>query len=286
MIYKYLILAIALIISSSKLSAQNGVSARLISLETTSENIIAPQFPGGENELYKFLNSNIRYPYLLLKIEMEGDLDIKFSIDKDGTVQNAEITRGFDPVADDEAIRVVRTMTKWTPATDSGQPVNMEQKLTISFKADEGLKNRAKEQREKEKNDNFYIGSPISKSPGLATNNTDEPHPETSIQSDTLLNKSPQFPGGKDALDAYLKSNLKYPKRAIQMGIEGRVVYNILISAEGEISRIMLFKGIFRDCNEEAFYLIKKMPKWIPGLKDGKPTSMEVMLPIPFVLPK
>jgi TonB family protein len=286
MIHKYLIFTIALVISLSALSAQNGVSAKLVPVETGSENIIAPQFPGGEAGLYKFLESNIRYPYLLIKIEMEGGLDIKFAIDKDGTVQEVGITRGFDPVADDEVIRVVKAMPKWIPATDSGRPVKMGQKLTVSFKADEGLKKRAKEQREKEANDNFYVGSLITNETDLPVNNSGEVVSGTIVQSDTLLNKSPQFPGGKDALEAYLKSSLKYPKRAIQMGIEGRVIYNILISEQGEISRIVLFKGIFRDCNEEAFYLIKKMPKWIPGLKDGKPIPMEVMLPIPFVLPK
>lgn len=286
MIHKYLIFTITLMISISSLSAQNGVSAKLIPVEVESADIIAPQFPGGEAGLYKFIESNTRYPYLLLKIDMEGDLDIKFNIGKNGVVQDVEITRGFDPVADDEVIRMVKTMPRWIPATDSGQPVKMEQKLTISFKADEDLKKRAKEQREKEPNDNFYIGSLIINETDLSGIDSGEVAPDVISQSDTLLNRSPQFPGGKDALEAYLKSNLKYPKRAIQMGIEGRVIFNILISEQGEISRIALFKGIFRDCNEEAFYLIKKMPKWVPGLKDGKPAPMEVMLPIPFVLPK
>lgn len=286
MIHKYLIFTITLMISISSLSAQNGVSAKLIPVEVESADIIAPQFPGGEAGLYKFIESNTRYPYLLLKIDMEGDLDIKFNIDKNGVVQDVEITRGFDPVADDEVIRMVKAMPRWIPATDSGQPVKMEQKLTISFKADEDLKKRAKEQREKEPNDNFYIGSLIINETDISGIDSGEVAPDVISQSDTLLNRSPQFPGGKDALEAYLKSNLKYPKRAIQMGIEGRVIFNILISEQGEISRIALFKGIFRDCNEEAFYLIKKMPKWVPGLKDGKPAPMEVMLPIPFVLPK
>lgn len=286
MIHKYLIFTITLMINISSLSAQNGVSAKLIPVEVESADIIAPQFPGGEAGLYKFIESNTRYPYLLLKIDMEGDLDIKFNIDKNGVVQDVEITRGFDPVADDEVIRMVKAMPRWIPATDSGQPVKMEQKLTISFKADEDLKKRAKEQREKEPNDNFYIGSLIINETDLSGIDSGEVAPDVISQSDTLLNRSPQFPGGKDALEAYLKSNLKYPKRAIQMGIEGRVIFNILISEQGEISRIALFKGIFRDCNEEAFYLIKKMPKWVPGLKDGKPAPMEVMLPIPFVLPK
>lgn len=286
MIHKYLIFTITLMISISSLSAQNGVSAKLIPVEVESADIIAPQFPGGEAGLYKFIESNTRYPYLLLKIDMEGDLDIKFNVDKNGVVQDVEITRGFDPVADDEVIRMVKTMPRWIPATHSGQPVKMDQKLTISFKADDDLKKRAKEQREKEPNDNFYIGSLIINETDLSGIDSGEVAPDVISQSDTLLNQLPQFPGGKDALEAYLKSNLKYPKRAIQMGIEGRVIFNILISEQGEISRIALFKGIFRDCNEEAFYLIKKMPKWIPGLKDGKPAPMEVMLPIPFVLPK
>jgi TonB family protein len=278
-------------ISLSGLIAQNGVTAKLVPVNTDSNNVTGPRFPGGENELYGFLENNIRYPYILVKIGMEGDLDLRFTVDKEGAVRNVEITRGFDPAADEEAIRVVRAMPEWIPAKENGEPIDMERKLTISFKPDEDLIRRAKEQREKETGDNFYIGYSAIEEIDLPADSLNSSlnniyRENADAQTDTLLNRAPRFPGGQDALDAYLKTNIRYPKRAIQMGIEGRVIYNILVSAKGEITRIALFKGIFRDCNEEAFYLVKKMPKWIPGLKDGKPAAMEVMLPIPFVLPK
>lgn len=108
----------------------------------------------------------------------------------------------------------------------------------------------------------------------------------SNMQSDTLRNRLPEFPGGQKALSEYLKTNLKYPKRAIQMNLEGRVVFNLSVSSDGEITKIELFKGLYSECNEEAFFLIKRMPRWIPGLKNGKPAAMQVMLPIAFVLPR
>ncbi|WP_051697685.1 energy transducer TonB [Prevotella sp. 10(H)] len=284
---KAIILTIVILITCLiNTTAQNGITAKLLPSPVAETNTVAPQFPGGDNELYKFLASNIRYPYILIKIQMEGDLDVRFTIDKVGKAKNIEITRGFDPMADEEVIRVLQMMPAWTPATQNGQPVDTEQKLSVNFNIDEELLKRAEEMRAEQKNDDFFVGSSSNKPEDNKISNQLASSDNITQQTDTLLNKTPQYPGGKEAMEAYLKANLKYPKRAIQMGIEGRVLYNVLISADGEILRIALFKGIYRDCNEEAFYLIKKMPKWIPGMRDGKPTAMEVMIPVPFVLPR
>ena len=261
---KYLFLATILFSNILQLAAQSGISANL--------NGQASRFPGGEEALYKYLSDNISYPLLLIKIEMEGEVDVKFTINEKGNTQNIEIVRGFDPLADDEVIRVLKTMPKWAEGE------NAEQELKITFTLNDHLRDLLNKPQEEKK--------PQKKEEKLEVKEITPPSKNDDIaaKTDTLLNKDPQFPGGREAMEAYFKKNMKYPKRAKELGIEGRVLFNITVSPEGEITEIRIFKGIFPECNEEAYYLIKKMPKWIPGLKDGKPASLRVMVPVPFEL--
>ena len=273
-------LLIFLILSTcyTTISATKPISSKLV-YSTASDNIKHPEFPGGESALYKYLSEQIKYPPILIKIEMEGSVDLQLTIDKDGKLKQAEITQGFDPDADDEVLRVINSMPEWTPASQNGDNVDYTMSLTVTFNLTEELK------------ESYNNNTPVAKQEGKENKvETSEPTKEDSTNesktSHDPLNTDPQFPGGQNGLDTYLKANLKYPKRAIEYGIEGRVIFDIEVTEEGKIENIRLYKGIFQDCNEEAFYLIKKMPDWKPALKDGKPIKKRVILPIPFELPK
>lgn len=281
MIRKISFSIILLFCSANLLVAQKPITAKLSSNDATlSNNTIPPQFPGGTNTFYEYLSNNIKYPDILIKIKLEGDLEVKFTIGKEGVTKDIEIARGFDPDADDEVLRVLRSMPKWTPATTNGNPVDYTQLLTVTFTITDELIEQSKNKTE-EKQDTLQEqnnkSQPIIEEKEIL---------EESIAKSDSLNKAPQFIGGQEALNAYFKKNLKYPKRAIEYGIEGRVVYNVEITSDGKIGRVGLVKSLFYECDEEAFYLIKKMPDWMPGLKDGKPATMVVMVPIPFDLPR
>jgi TonB family protein len=283
MIYKIISITF-LLFSASLVYAQKPITVKLISETSPPPNDAAPpKYGSGENELYKYLETNIKYPPILVKIKMEGSLDLKFKVTEDGSIKDIEITRGFDPDADDEVIRVLNAMPKWTPASVKGNPVDFVQEMTVTFTLTDDLTGQAgqqpKEKAQAAEKDSLPTVIPAETLPQT------EKEPVAPVIDDPL-NTDPRFPGGKKALEAYLKTNMKYPKRAMEHRIEGRVIFNIEVSAEGEITKIRLFKGVFPDCDEEAFYLIKKMPKWIPGLKDGKPAAKQIMLPVPFKLPK
>lgn len=281
---KIFVLFILLFGGLSVVSSQNGITVKLLKPEASAGNgVAAPQFEGGEERLYKYLTDNVRYPALLIRIEMEGDVNVKFTVKEDGTVDDIEILSGFDPLADDQIVAAIKKMPRWIPGTiDSGKEVvALPVEMTISFTLNDELRGRLAEIEKEEE---------IRKSTETQKGNVsviDQVLADSipNAKSDTLQNRLAEFPGGQKALEEYLKTNLKYPKRAIQMNIEGRVVFNLSVSSDGEITKIELFKGLYSECNEEAFYLIKRMPRWTPGLKDGKPAAMQVMLPIAFVLP-
>jgi TonB family protein len=279
--YKSIILIIILFGFATPFFAQEPITAKLAANDPVLlKDTVPPLFPGGETALYQYLSETIKYPPILIKIKMEGSLSLSFQVNKAGDVKNVNILRGFDPDADDEVLRVMRSMPKWTPASVKSTPVDLNRQITITFTITDALieeSNRPKESVSV-RDDSLTVTIPRD----TLVQVVEESKVETVVDS---LNTDPQFPGGKEALAAYLKAKMKYPKRAIEYQIEGRVLFNIEVSPEGEITKIWLVRGLFLDCNEEAFYLIKKMPKWIPGLKNGVPVAKQVILPIPFILP-
>lgn len=105
------------------------------------------------------------------------------------------------------------------------------------------------------------------------------------IPKDTLLNREPKFPGGEEAMNAFIKTKLKYPKKALKVRAEGRVILRVTIADTGEISNIGIIRGVYHVCDEEAIFVVRSMPRWTPGLKNGKPVAMQVIVPVPFEVP-
>ena len=94
----------------------------------------------------------------------------------------------------------------------------------------------------------------------------------------------PEFPGGEDAMIAYLKSHMNYPKLAESIGIEGTVFVQFVVNTRGKISRIEVLRGIGGGCDKEAGRVIKSMPAWKPGTQDGHKVNVSFVLPVKFEL--
>ncbi len=92
-----------------------------------------PVFPGGETALYRFLAEALHYPEEAKELGIEGRVFVNFLIEKDGTVSNVNILRGIGCGCDEEAIRVIKSMPKWTPGKQRGIPVRVSYNLPIKF---------------------------------------------------------------------------------------------------------------------------------------------------------
>ena len=95
---------------------------------------VDPEFPGGEEALYKYLAENIKYPVMAKNNKIEGRVYITFVIEKDGTVSDAKVLRSVNEELDAEALRVINAMPKWKPGTQRGVPVRVQYNIPISFK--------------------------------------------------------------------------------------------------------------------------------------------------------
>ena len=93
-----------------------------------------PEFPGGEAALMKYINDNIRYPVMAIENGVQGRVTVQFVVTKDGSVGNVTVLRGVDRNLDEEAIRVCKTLPKFIPGKQNGQPVNVWFTLPVTFR--------------------------------------------------------------------------------------------------------------------------------------------------------
>ena len=93
-----------------------------------------PEFPGGEKALYEYIKNNIRYPEVARTSGITGTVYVQFVVEKDGSISDVKVLRGIGGGCDEEAVRVVKSMPKWKPGKQRGQPVRVYYTLPIDFK--------------------------------------------------------------------------------------------------------------------------------------------------------
>ena len=93
-----------------------------------------PQFPGGDDALRKYLSSHINYPPMAAENNVQGKVILQFVVEKDGKVGEVKLARSVDKDLDKEAIRVVKSLPKFTPGRQNGQAVRVWYTLPVTFK--------------------------------------------------------------------------------------------------------------------------------------------------------
>lgn len=92
----------------------------------------------------------------------------------------------------------------------------------------------------------------------------------------------PQFPGGHVALLEYLSKNIKFPKSKENEDVKVRVVTTFTVEKDGSITDAKIVRSQGEAFDNEALRVINGMPKWIPGMQNGKAVSVKYTLPITF----
>ncbi len=147
--FKYLlafpIIALMLIGNAQNTFSQQKEKVEIASLTenpTTSEDQLTPfvmveqmpQFPGGESAMMQYIGTNLKYPESAAKENIEGRVVLRFVVTKTGDITDVSVLRGLDSRCDEEAMRVVRAMPKWTPGKQGGKDVDVYYTLPILYK--------------------------------------------------------------------------------------------------------------------------------------------------------
>ena len=103
----------------------------------TSEVVIEayPEYPGGKQALATYLSQNVKYPKTAKKDKVSGDVLVNFIVTTQGTIDSVRVAQSVREDVDAEAVRVIRNMPPWKPATQNGKPVNTRLSLPIRFQA-------------------------------------------------------------------------------------------------------------------------------------------------------
>ena len=218
---------------------------------TDVEYITQPEFPGGMRALYDYMKNELRYPKKCRKAKIEGRSLVKYIVEKDGRITDVEILASSgNKQLDKEAVRVIKKMPRWIPATQDNAPVRSVFALPVIFNLDE-------------------YATPVDN------------------DKDVLLvaEHLPEYPGGVPALLAYLKNEIHYPKKCWKAGIEGISIVTFVVRNNGKIKDVRIQHSSGNKLlDKEAIRVIKKMPKWEPGMHEGKNVNVMFTLPIKFRL--
>jgi TonB family protein len=146
-------------------------------------------------------------------------------------------------------------------------------------------------------NEYFYVSDrrkqndAKSYSPDVIWNAIEEPPPPPISDVDglsihTYLYTPAEYPGGITALKQYLIETIVYPESARTAGIQGTVIVKFIVNVDGNISNVVVKKGIpnCTECEKEALRVVNTMPKWVPGKNNGKVVDSFFSLPVRFIL--
>jgi len=178
------------------------------------------------------------------EIKQGNIVTVRFTVGVDGLVTDAEVLDSASPSLDAEALRVVESLPLMKPAKKNGVPVPVEFQHFVSFKK--------------------YL------------------QPENVLATTGCW--LPQFKGGDAAMEEFFEENMVYPPDVYRKKREGRVVLRFTVSPEGEIIKPQVMRRFTKECDQEAYRLVRMMPDWLPAVKKGKYVKSFYSIPVVFKL--
>ena len=271
-----------------------------------------PQFLGGEAALMKYLQSHINYPPMAAELGMRGRVIVRFVVNETGKVGEVEVIRSVFKDLDREAVRVCKSLPKFTPGRHNGQAVSVWYTLPVSFSLN-GVPNPTAADvvainGQAYSFDELYakqhpnsVGSVglleilvsgyqnVTKYGVLRKRTRDIPVHDAAKRKVEIVYSSvdqmPQFPGGEEALIKHIESHIQYPPKALLNNVQGCVLVKFVVEETGKISRVKVVLSVDEDLDKEAVRLVKTLP-FIPGRKNGKPVSVWDTVQVIFKLPQ
>ncbi len=112
----------------------------------------------------------------------------------------------------------------------------------------------------------------------------DEKPKEEETKVFDVVEQMPDFPGGQGALLKWINDNIRYPSIAEENNIQGRVICQFVVERDGSITDVQVMKSVDPSLDKEAIRVLKKMPRWNPGMQNGSPVRVKFTLPVTFRL--
>lgn len=219
---------------------------------------IDPMFPGGSGAMKSFISSSLKYPREAAENDIQGLVVYNFVVELDGTLSGFEIIHRAHPLLDAEALRIIKSMPPWNPAVYKGKNVRARNYVPMYFKLNSNAPRSTSSTAQRRKVMPLDPGEEIF----------------------TIVDQMPQFPTGDKGLSKFISEYIKYPVRAKDENIEGRILCSFIIRKDGTVSNIEVINGLDHELNQEALRVLSMMPKWTPGRNGGESVNVKCILPI------
>lgn len=93
-----------------------------------------PQFPGGSSALFEYLANSIKYPVAAEDAKLQGRVIVTFTVERDGSITGVRVAHSAGESLDNEALRVVKFMPRWTPGRQKGKAVRVQYTVPVTFR--------------------------------------------------------------------------------------------------------------------------------------------------------
>ena len=229
-----------------------------------------PAVPLGGTEKYaQFLADHQKYPAAAMQRGAQGTVKVSFVIEKTGTVNEVKVEAPVAPELDAEALRLIKSGPQWTPAKNHGRVVRQRVVVPISFVMSPGS----------------AVVVRAAKDQPITTSATDIAASANPNRPAVVAPDRPTQPvGGNQVFFDWIEKNQKYPLLARQRKIQGKVIMEFVVQANGSLTDARIVKRLGSGLDEEALRLIKTAPNWEPARFQGKPIKQKMVLPVLFQL--
>lgn len=182
---------------------------------------------------------------------------VRFVIDKNGRMNSFHSNAGYSN--NFTLYRRFESIKKWSPGILNGKRVNTRVSLYINYKSESKKKNMIKEEQNESESNKIFNGDDVD--------------------------QKPSFPGGNKALNKFIASNLRYPDMARMLDKQGTIIVKFVVNETGVLTDIKLAKDSYSlSLGKESLRVVKAMPKWYPGQKNGRAVKVKWSIPITFRL--
>lgn len=225
----------------------------LASVLTTTAQTRSAEYPGGSKALDTYIYSNLRTYNLKRKLGRRfptATVVMDYSVNQEGRVVRLKKISSPHSGFTDEVARVFRRMPRWKPAMRNGQPYLTKHRYTVKFDLTD--KRSSTSSRSSSTSRSRYTS-----------------HTNTNTRSNGIT-RDAQFPGGKAALDKYVKDHLVYPEWDPKIVWPVDVKIRFTVKADGSVTHTHILRTTDIDYTIMAERIIYHLPKWQPAMRNGK----------------
>ena len=221
---------------------------------------------------YRFLSRNIKYPEAARKEQLQGNTQLKFTIEG-GEVKGLDALTKLGAGLDAEVMKAILSYSGFKDVSDGNYVLGVAFRLQG---ANTSIKNEAL--KPVDGFTNLQEVTILGFANASASNNS------TDVMDFVSVDVVPTFPGGMKAFYSFLGEQIKYPKEAAEKKVEGKVFLKFIVEKDGSLGEVEVISGPGYGTNEEALRVIKASPKWNPGMVKNKPVRVQYHIPVSFAL--